>query len=91
MDGALRRMGSLVSIRRTGNLEGDSTEAVLARAEQKLQSNELAAALAELAVLTEAPAKAMQSWLDGARRRQALDQAIDALQASLLDVPGKQG
>lgn len=91
MDGALRRMGSLVSIRRTGNLEGDSTEAVLARAEQKLQSNELAAALAELAVLTEAPAKAMQAWLDGARRRQALDQAIDALQASLLDAPGKQG
>lgn len=91
MDGALRRMGSLVSIRRTGNLEGDTTEAALARAEQKLQSNELAAALAELAVLTEAPAKAMQSWLDGARRRQALDQAIDALQASLLDVPGKQG
>lgn len=91
MDGALRRVGSLVSVRRTGDLEGDSVEAMLARAEQKLQGNDLTAALAELGGLDAAPAKAMQDWLADARRRSALDQAIDALQSSLLDAPDKQG
>ncbi len=84
VDGALKRMGSLVKVRRTGELEGDEVEAVIARAEVRLSEDNLAGAIEELQALQGAAAAEMSSWIGDARRRLALDGAIDALQSSLL-------
>lgn len=84
VDGALKRMGSLVKVRRTGELQGDEVEAIVARAEVRLSEDNLAGAVEELQSLPEAAAKEMTGWVGDAQRRLALDASIDALQASLL-------
>lgn len=91
VDGALKRMGSLVKVRRTGELEGDEVEAVVARAEVRLAEDDLSGALTELEVLQGAAAAEIASWVDNARRRVALNADVEALQASMLaDLAGNQ-
>lgn len=84
VDGALKRVGSLVKVRRTGDLEGDAVESIVARAEVRMNNDNLADALTELVALQGAAAKDMAGWIAQGKKRLALDNAVDDLQASLL-------
>ncbi|WP_417514780.1 mitofilin family membrane protein [Minwuia sp.] len=85
ISGAMKRVGNLVKVRRTGELEGGTTEAILARAEKRLEGDDLAAAVAELAALDGAAAGEMSNWLSDARKRLELEEAVGRLQKSLFD------
>lgn len=84
VEGALKRVGSLVKVRRTGDLEGEEVEAVVARAEVRLASDDLAGALAELETLQGAAAEEISDWVANGKRRLALNTDVEALQASIL-------
>jgi len=75
---------SLVTIRRTGALEGDSTEALLARGELALRQGDLNAALATLDRLDGPAADAMAAWMQTARARAAVDDLIRDMRQTLL-------
>ncbi len=77
--GVLRRLSGTVTIRRVGMVEGNSPDAVVARAEVKLAAGDLAGALAELDGLEGAPAAAAASWRAQASARLAATQALSAL------------
>ncbi|WP_281016739.1 MULTISPECIES: mitofilin family membrane protein [unclassified Minwuia] len=77
---AFQRLGNLVSVRRVGEVEGTGVEAIVTRAEYRLQEGNLEAALAELDGLSGPPAEAVASWRVAAEQRLKLEQAIRALQ-----------
>ena len=62
--------------------EGDSPDAVLSRAEARLNEGDLAAALAELETLPEEGKAAMADWLERAQTRLSALNAIDDLTAT---------
>jgi hypothetical protein len=63
----------LVSIRRTGDVPGDGTEARLARAEAALGKDDLARATGEMAGLKGAAREAAAPWIAQAQARLAID------------------
>jgi hypothetical protein len=73
------RLASLVSIRRTGDVAGDSAEARVARAESALAARDLAAAVREVEELKAAAAQSAAGWLAKARAHLAALSAVDAL------------
>lgn len=81
MDQTLRRLASIVTVRRIGEQAGESTEARLARAETRLAAGDLAAAVAEISALSGASAEAAIGWLDAARARLAVAAALADLEA----------
>jgi len=81
-------LGALVTVRRTGEVSGADTEALVARAEQRLMGNDLPQAVAELTGLTGEPAKAAAAWLEDARARLAADSAMDTLDARIAGTLG---
>ncbi len=74
-----------VTVRQTGEIEGDSVDAIVARAEQDMERNDLAAAADELSKLTGRPANVAAPWLDTARIRLASLKALDTLEAALAE------
>lgn len=82
------RLASLVTIRRVGEVEGDSVEAIVARAEARLGNGDLAAAVAELSKLEGPPAEAVAGWLASANERLAADTAADAIQRHVATMVG---
>lgn len=72
---------SLVTVRRTGELTGDSTEAVIARMEERLKLDDLAGAADEGAKLKGPAAEAAKFWLDRARARISTDKLVRDLSA----------
>jgi uroporphyrinogen-III synthase len=79
-DRLLARLAALVNFRRVGaNAEGSSPDAVVARAEAKVKTGDLAGAVAELDTLTGAPADAARPWLGEAKARLAADKAVDTI------------
>ena len=81
----LARLSGLVTVRRIGgDVAGDSTEAIVARAEARLESGDLAAAVGEVAALEGAPAEVAASWLAEARARIQADDALAALDAQAI-------
>jgi hypothetical protein len=89
--GALRRVGNVVRVRRTGELEGDSVEAVVARAEARVREGDLRAAVTELEALDGEAAEAVALWKAEAERRIALEAAIDGLQTAVYQNLSKDG
>ena len=84
------RLSALISWRRIGaDVEGAAPDAIAARAEAKLDSGDLAGAVAELETLRGAPAEAARAWLADAKARLAADRALDALSAHALRLLGK--
>ncbi len=75
---------SVVTVRRTGALEGDGSEARLARAEAALENGNVAAAVAEVEALTGAAAEAMAGWLEEAQARARVNELIAGLRRTLL-------
>lgn len=80
-DRMLARLSSVVSVRRVGDVQGDSVEARVARAEIAINNNRLDQAVAELKPLTGKAAQAAAPWLDKAQKQLAAGQAADRLQA----------
>ncbi|HZH28678.1 MAG TPA: mitofilin family membrane protein [Azospirillaceae bacterium] len=78
-DRALGRLGTLVTIRRQGDVEGTGTEAVVARAQAKLGRGDLAGAVDELARLESAEGRTAAAWLADARARLAADRAAEVM------------
>ncbi len=79
---------SLVRVRRTGDVEGDGTQAVLARTEVRLNTGDLRAAVREGEQLKGPAAAAFAPWLDEARARLAADEALARAEAALLTALG---
>lgn len=75
----LSRLAALVTVRRTGEVEGSAPDAIMARAERRLADGDLAAAVAEVEALEGAAADAAAEWLAAARKRLAAERAVAAL------------
>jgi hypothetical protein len=72
----LYRIESVVSIRRVGDsVPGDAADAVVARAEAKLDADDLKGAVAGLAALNGLPAEVAAPWIHDAEQRIAADAA----------------
>lgn len=79
MDQTLGRMSSLVTVRRaSGEVAGDSVQAVVSRAEAALDTGDLAHAVEELSTLSGPAAEAAAPWLTDARARVAAERAARA-------------
>ncbi|MBU2091911.1 MAG: uroporphyrinogen-III synthase [Alphaproteobacteria bacterium] len=77
----LNRIAGLVSLRRTGQVEGETVEARTARAEEALDRNDLPAAITEMAALDGPAGEAIAGWLADARARLAVDTALTSLRS----------
>ena len=86
------RVNDLVSVRATGELEGEGTEAVLARAELRLEEGNLAAAVEELKQLQGPAAEAMAGWRAEAEQRLEAQDNLTALSRVALErLAGAEG
>jgi hypothetical protein len=79
----LAKARSLVRVRPTGDIPGDAPEAILARAEHRLDSGDLPAAIHETGLLAGAAAQAMTPWLTEAKAKAAADEALAKIEAKL--------
>lgn len=75
---------SLVSVRQVGDVSGNTTEARLARAQAKLDTNDLTAAAAEVRAVKGVAAKPLANWLKDAFARMTLDRAVADLSARVI-------
>ncbi len=78
----LQRLAALVVVRRVGDVPGTAPDAVVARAEQRLDADDLAGAVAELQTLRGSAAAAAAGWLKGASARLAVENALAQLRAA---------
>ncbi len=85
IDKAWSEITSLVTIRRTGELEGEDAISVFARAEQRLAAGSLDDAVDELAFLPGDAAEAFSFWLGDAKARLAAESILRMIEARLLD------
>jgi len=82
---------SVVQVRRTGEVAGDSTEAILARAESRLQASDLDGTLREVAQLKGDARKVAEPWMAKLAGRLAVDQAMANVEADLAKLMGPNG
>ncbi|MGM0422706.1 MAG: mitofilin family membrane protein [Pseudomonadota bacterium] len=80
---ALARLDDLMTIRKT-DPEGQSTDAVVARAQKMLDEGNVEGALEELQTLEGEPAKVAEPWMQHARTRVAADQASTDLSEQMM-------
>jgi hypothetical protein len=66
-------LAGLISVRRTDNLDGEGAQAILARAENRLNQGDLHGAVGYLTALSPAAHDAMKPWLDQAQARLLVD------------------
>ncbi len=83
-DTAKQKLANLVTVRRTGAIDGDSAEAILARAEHALNDGDLTVAVAEIESLDAAAQAKAAPWLDDAKARIAVEAAMDTLEQQAL-------
>lgn len=83
-EGLGRWFRSIFSLRRIGDLEGDSADAILARAERRVREGDLEGALSQLQSLPEPARDAMADWTARAERRVEIERRINALRAQAL-------
>jgi hypothetical protein len=87
----LAKARGLVRVRPTGDIAGDGPEAILARAEHRLDSGDLPAAIRETGQLTGPAAQAMTPWLTEAKAKAAADEALARIEAKLASSTGTRG
>lgn len=80
----LRSLSDVVTVRPVGEVAGEATGAVVARAEARLQEGDLAGALTELDQLQGAAAEAAGDWRAQAKARHDADAALAALGAAVV-------
>lgn len=83
LDQFLSGAQSIVRVRRTGRVEGDTAEAVIARMEARLSEGDLAGALAEAAALKGPALEAAAPWIDKLEARVSVDQAMADIEGVL--------
>lgn len=76
---------SLVTVRRTGEIAGEDTEAVIARMEERLRADDLAGAVAEGRALKGAAAETARSWLEEAGARVETETLLRTLSARVAE------
>ena len=79
-----QRVGSLITIRRVGEVDGEETDAILARAERRLIAGELAATIELMESLRRPASVAAQPWLDRAKTRLRAEHALAGLQNQVI-------
>jgi len=84
----LGKLRGLVSLRRVGDVEGDSVEARLARAETALEAGDLAKAVAQVKSLPPQTGKATEAWLKRADAHLAAERAVQQLAAHAVTLLG---
>jgi hypothetical protein len=82
-------MKSVIRVRRVGEVEGDSTLAILARAEVRLKKGDLKAVLKETAQLKGDAANAFKAWQNDAQSHIAVDETLTRVEARLLAALGR--
>jgi hypothetical protein len=75
---------SIVTVRRVGDVEGDSVEAIVARIEDKLGQEDLGGALEEARLLSGPAADVAALWTQAVEERQATDALVRDLSARVL-------
>jgi hypothetical protein len=85
-DKAMARLSRLVKIRRVDNLEGDSADAVVARAQLALDKGDARGALQELRALQGASADRAAPWMRDADAYAAGVQVSDLLSQTILQL-----
>ena len=73
----------LITLRRTGEIAGEDTDAVLARMEERMKRGDLSAVIAEAQGLKGAAATAAAPWLKDASARVATNDLLGALTANV--------
>ncbi|MEX0583804.1 MAG: mitofilin family membrane protein, partial [Sneathiella sp.] len=76
---ALHRIASAVKFRRVDETDGSDVDAVVARAEQALDANNLDKAVAEIEKLSGPAAEVAAPWLEKAKSRLTVEQSIAEL------------
>ena len=84
----LGKLKSIVSLRRVGDVQGDSVEAKLARAEATLDGGDLAKAVEIVKSLPAQTAKATAAWLARAETHLAAKRGVDQLAAHAVALLG---
>jgi len=82
---------SVVTVRRVGDVEGDGTEAIVARIETRLQAEDLAGALVEARQLAGAPADRIAPWITDVEARVITSDLVRDLSARVLAVIANKG
>lgn len=82
------RASALVTVRPVGERSGDDTEAIVARAERRLEEDRLSATVQELEKLQGAAAEAASDWLARAKQRLQAEQALQDLGQNVYDASG---
>ncbi len=80
LDRTIDRLISPIRWRRTDNLVGMTPEAIVARAEVRLDAGDVAGAIDELRALEGAPAEVAAPWIGDARIRVVAERAVAELQ-----------
>jgi hypothetical protein len=79
---------SFVRVRRKGDVPGDTTRAILARVEHRLNAGDLAACIQEAVQLKGAAASAFSPWLEKLKAKRAADETLARVEATLLTALG---
>lgn len=74
---------SVVRVRKTGEVAGDTTEAIVARIEQRLAAGDLEGVSREASGLSEKPKAAMAGWLGDVEARLSVDRSLAAIEDRL--------
>lgn len=79
---------SFIRVRRKGDVPGDSTSAILARVEYKLNAGDLAGSIKDAVQLQGPAATAFSPWLEKLKARRAADETLARVEATLLSALG---
>lgn len=77
-------LAALITVRRTGDLSGNSPDAILARAERRVAQGDIEAALNILKALPSGGQRATADWRERAKRRVEIERRIGALRTTAL-------
>ena len=84
-DRTVATLSGAITIRETGELEGNSTEARVARAELALKAGDLKSALTDIKAITSRAADVAAPWVAKAQSRMDAIEALDTLDTILLE------
>ena len=92
MDSILSSAKSVIRVRKVGDVQGTTTDAMLARMEAKLKAKDLGGVLTEAKSLPEPGRKVASDWLKQIEARHTIDRSLEQLEGrfkSSLRTPGE--